>query len=76
MLHYSKSAQMKKQTHLHLEWPKGEYNFSKCIFLVNYCLKKTRHFNTVTSGVPVAQWLEHCVSSAKVEGSIAREHTY
>ncbi len=26
--------------------------------------------------VPVAQWLEHCVSSAKVVGSIAREHAY
>ncbi len=25
---------------------------------------------------PVAQWLEHCVSSAKVVGSIPREHTY
>ncbi len=28
------------------------------------------------SGVPVAQWLEHCVSSAKVVGSIPREHMY
>ncbi len=26
--------------------------------------------------VPVAQWLEHCVSSAKVMGSIPREHIY
>ncbi len=26
--------------------------------------------------VPVAQWLEHCVSSTKVVGSIPREHTY
>ncbi len=26
--------------------------------------------------VPVVQWLEHCVSSAKVVGSIPREHTY
>ncbi len=26
--------------------------------------------------VPVAQWLEHCVSSTKVMGSIPREHTY
>ncbi len=26
--------------------------------------------------VPVAQWLEHCVSSAKVVGLIHREHTY
>ncbi len=26
--------------------------------------------------VPVAQWLEHCVSSAKVVGSIPREHIY
>ncbi len=26
--------------------------------------------------VPVAQWLDHCVSSAKVVGSIPKEHTY
>ncbi len=26
--------------------------------------------------VSVAQWLEHCVSSAKVVGSIPREHMY
>ncbi len=26
--------------------------------------------------VPVAQWLEHCVSSSKVVGSIPREHMY
>ncbi len=26
--------------------------------------------------VPVAQWLEHCVSSAKVVGSIPWEHMY
>ncbi len=26
--------------------------------------------------IPVAQWLEHCVSSAKAVGSIPREHTY
>ncbi len=26
--------------------------------------------------VPVTQWLEHCVSSAKVVGSILKEHTY
>ncbi len=26
--------------------------------------------------VPVAQWLEHCISSAKVVGSIPREHMY
>ncbi len=39
---------------------------------------------TVTSGslsgslfsVPVAQWLEHCISSAKIVGSIPREHMY
>ncbi len=26
--------------------------------------------------VPEAQWLEHCVSSANVVGSIPREHMY
>ncbi len=30
----------------------------------------------IPTSVPVAQWLEHCVSSAKVVGSIPREHTY
>ncbi len=33
-------------------------------------------FIYVSNYVPVAQWLEHCVSSAKVVGSIPREHTY
>ncbi len=28
----------------------------------------------IVHSVPVAQWLEHCVSSAKVVGSIPREH--
>ncbi len=32
--------------------------------------------STVKKCVPVAQWLEHCISSAKVVGSIPREHTY
>ncbi len=31
---------------------------------------------TINTCVPVAQWLEHCVSSAKVVGSIPREHMY
>ncbi len=31
---------------------------------------------SIEIGVPVAQWLEHCVSSAKVVGSIPREHMY
>ncbi len=30
----------------------------------------------ISVSVPVAQWLDHCVSSAKVVGSIPREHTY
>ncbi len=33
MLHFSKSVLMKKQTHLHLEWPEGECIFSKFPFL-------------------------------------------
>ncbi len=28
------------------------------------------------TAVPVAQWLEHCISSTKVVGSIPREHMY
>ncbi len=31
---------------------------------------------SVSLSVPVAQWLEHCVSSAKVVGLIPREHMY
>ncbi len=43
--------------------------------------KKAREWNfcvgdPVLTPVPVAQWLEHCVSSAKVVGSIPREHMY
>ncbi len=33
VLHFSKSVPMKKETHLYLGWPKGEYIFSK--FWVN-----------------------------------------
>ncbi len=32
-LSFSKFFSMKKQTHLHLGWPKGEYIFSKFLFL-------------------------------------------
>ncbi len=32
--------------------------------------------NMIQERVPLAQWLEHCVSSAKVVGSIPREHMY
>ncbi len=34
------------------------------------------HILIVVEAVPVAQWLEHCVSTAKVVGLIPREHTY
>ncbi len=34
------------------------------------------HFIDGIMSVPVAQWLEYCVSSAKVVGSIPREHMY
>ncbi len=30
----------------------------------------------IPTSIPVANWLEHCVSSAKVVGLIPREHTY
>ncbi len=32
MLHFSKSVPMKKQTHLNLGWPQGEYIFSRFSF--------------------------------------------
>ncbi len=51
--------------------------------LVNQLLTVNRHdyfklkLNYIRKNkVPVAQWLEHCVSSAKVVGSIPREHIY
>ncbi len=34
------------------------------------------HSDICIKCVPVDQWLEHCVSSAKVVGSIPREHMY
>ncbi len=41
------------------------------------CLKgELTKIEFVLSNDPVAQLLEHCVSSAKVVGSIPREHTY
>ncbi len=55
---------------------------SYCEFLAVFRdLFAIKNFNTNTVqafdvGVPVAQWLERCVSSAKVVGSIPREHTY
>ncbi len=33
-------------------------------------------FSSHLACIPMAQWLEHCVSSAKVVGSIPREHMY
>ncbi len=41
-----------------------------CSFLLSGCQFP------VEPCAPVAQWLEHCVSSAKVVGSIPREHMY
>ncbi len=48
--------------------------------LENYTVKNEQ-FETVKKTLQyvtsiVFQWLEHCVSSAKVVGSIPREHTY
>ncbi len=41
MIDFSKSVLMKKQTHLHLGWPEGEYTFSKFSFLgVKYYFKR------------------------------------
>ncbi len=36
----------------------------------------TERCGSSQSAVPVAQWLEHCFSSAKIVGSIPREHMY
>ncbi len=37
---------------------------------------RARTAESVIRSVPVAQWLEDCVSSTKIVGSIPREHTY
>ncbi len=44
-----------------------------CVFL-SVCVSEC--VCVCVCAVPVAQWLEHCVSSAKVVGSIPREHIY
>ncbi len=40
------------------------------------CYTNMSSYQLFRISVPVAQWLEHCVSSAKVVGSIPREHMY
>ncbi len=63
------------------------FNFSQCVVcmfghktiykLTNLKVhSKERYFVVFFIPVPVAQWLEHCASSAKVVGSIPREHMY
>ncbi len=43
----------------------------------NYCnLRSIANLADNTNNVRNSQWLEHCDSSAKVVGSIPREHTY
>ncbi len=39
-------------------------------------MEKSENLTDLLPSVPVAKWLEHCVSSAKVVGSIPREHMY
>ncbi len=48
----------------------GEYPRKIVGYVSNECKQFRKNY------VPVAQWLEHCVSSAKVVGSIPREHMY
>ncbi len=49
---------------------------AKATFLILYRKNFWKKKMKAENGVPVAQRLEHCVSSAKVVGSIPREHTY
>ncbi len=52
------------------------------VIIIQYCFSVLQlwqiTFSTTTCNVcvPVAQWLEHCVCSAKVVGFIPREHMY
>ncbi len=46
-------------------------------YYINLTLKsKKLHCPKATTVCKAAQWLKHCVSSAKVVGSIPRKHTY
>ncbi len=54
--------------HFKFLWSNERLDFSE---FFNKRSKEKMHIS-----FPVAQWLEHCVSSAKVVGSIPREHMY
>ncbi len=55
MLNFSKSVLMKKQTHLHLEWPEGEYIVIKFSFLVEPFLQSLKLRRT-TQGVLICHF--------------------
>ncbi len=52
-------------------WNLGLFRFmGSCFWTLNINFYQQNRSATL---VPVAQWLEHCISSAKVVGSIPRE---
>ncbi len=64
-------------------WIQESGNASLCEAFSNFAAKVQVHLwaaffiiSINCLNVPVAQWLEHCVSIAKVVGSIPREHGY
>ncbi len=61
----------KESYYVHCSKVWGRYDFFSLITDLIKTIVKL--YNCI---VPVAQWLEHCVSSAKVVGSILREHMY
>ncbi len=56
MLHFSKSVLMKKQTHLLLECPQGEYILRKLNFWVNYPFKNILYLIGSSDFLPQMKW--------------------
>ncbi len=61
----------KESYYVHCSKVWGRYDFFSLITDLIKTIVKL--YNCI---IHVAQWLEHCVSSAKVVGSILREHMY
>ncbi len=75
MIHFSKSVLMKKQTHLHLWWPEGEYFF----FWQNIPLKELHLTNLKHSAFFIflvkcwlneSPWIKQQLLSAKINKKI------
>ncbi len=68
MLHFSKSVQMKKQTHL--LWPEGKETLSELYFWVNYSFKELKHFKWQTTKLQRMLVIINRLSSVGLEANI------